>query len=1194
MIIYNRNISRSLTLLAVVLLTSFAAAAQIVKGEAKATYPSTARVDGNTVHIQKGDVVTYEVTLDDNVTHISRVVLNELPSVASISSENYEFADHKLRFQYQYNNEGTYNSRYISVEVRGEEQPWRYTIAQTLVVDPDITLTIKASQDWGVLSDEHILLTADVSTGNDGWNFRWHTGATTQTLDYAPHNGESTVHDAGVSVEATRQSDDFKLEASYNIKVYPRPQIIGDAVLSSSARTVFSGAKVQYTAPRAQVSGGNSEGWEYIWTGASPVAENSPWVAEAILMNESTGRIDYTTEVRIRNIGPDGSVWLERNFSTNVKAWPQPVGTLDCSYTECFDGVPFDASIVTAGGDPEAWTYWWTLDGTYLSNEKVCTITTSGSDTNGTKRALLAQAFNNPDGIDDSYSRENWHTLTSYPAPVFGGQTGELSAFSGQEFVLWGQAEGGKPGAWQYEWTCDGEQITNESAWLTTSLVNDGAQPVEHTFRLTVTNSNDSYGLVHEYVFPVIIYPAPTVVLPEVVTEVIKNERIEIPLSVSGGDPNAWSYIWRIDGATQDESSSTFSFTPVTKGRYIVTAEVVNSPSLIYSRYNETFTFNFTVYDEPTLAVEGNGSNDVIACDGKNTRMAVRGVGSGLWTYQWYEGYAEIAGETNRDINVVLDNPGTDPITKTYRVVAHYKGGETPYEQVFNVTIYPRPNVVQESSVVNVYYDRNVYLNVLTSGGNPDGWDYTWYIDGSRVDSYSQPYINYTADTNNKKTCEVVVYVRNRGNGDTWYTQTPFRFTVNRYTTGNVNFTEPYLDYNGFISQEFTAFPEGGYPDGWTFEWTKDGELVGTDQNMHVEYENNTDYSYATLYEVTAKNAIGDDIGYNQVHTYKIYVWPKIATPNEIRVVRSSDMQEVDAIVSGDHIVASVTPATGGYNYYSPSNNRNAWTYDWSVDGSYAGYDNTSNEIGYTLSLPYSEEKSSGDVTISAQIRNTPAPQQETWYNKTYERTIHVYTGPQTPRQLVPKGDGTTGTLIALAGGGYNDDRLRDLGYEFVFGYTDRYSNQMYDMPATKDRFYRFDPSELNDYNKRFYVYAQWRYEDGSIVKSGLCYIDGYSDYNYGFSNSILGGGGRGDNSGVGSMGVGEISISSRGFAAELSEPAAASVSVRTTSGQLVFSRNYAAAMSFDEAFDHDFVPGIYIVTVQAGPSVETKKIVIR
>lgn len=1193
MIINNRNISRSLTLLAAVLLTSFAAAAQVVKGEARATYPSTARVDGNTVHIQKGDVVTYEVTLDDNVTTINRVVLNELPSIAVISRDNYEFADHKLRFEYTYDTERTYSSRYIAVEVPDEPQ-WRYTISETLVVDPDITLTIDANQEWGVLSDNHILLTANVSTGNEGWNFRWHTGATTPTLDYAPHNGGSDVQNAGVSVTATRQSDNFTLEASYSIKVYPQPQIIGDAVLTSSASVVFSGATVRYTAPQAQISGGNSEGWEYSWTGASPVAGNSPWVAEAILMNESTGRIDYTTEVRIRNIGPDGSVWLERNFSTNVKAWPQPVASLECPYDECFDGIPFDAFIVTAGGDPDAWNYSWNLDGTLLMGEKDRQFPTSGSDTNGTRHNLIAYASNNPEGINEPFDWFNTYIFTSYPEPIFGGQTGELSAFSGQEFTLWGQAEGGKPGAWRFEWTCDGEQITNDSEWLTTSLFNDGTLPVEHTFRLHATAFNSIYGVGHDYVFPVIIYPEPKVVLPDVATEIIKNERIEIPLSVSGGAPNAWSYIWRIDGATQPETSSTFAFTPTTRGRYTVTAEVINSPGLIYSPYNETFTFNFTVYDEPTLAVEGNGSNDVITCDGRNTRMAVRGVGSGTWTYQWYEDAAEIAGETNRDINVVLDNPGTDPITKTYRVVAHYKGGETPYEQVFNVTIYPRPNVVQESSVVNVYYDRNVYLNVEPSGGNPDGWDYTWYIDGSHVDSYSQPYIYYSAGTNNNRTCEVVVYVRNRGNGDTWYTQRPFSFTVNRYTTGNVNYTEPYVDYNGFISQTLSAIPVEGYPDGWTFEWTKDGVFVGTGQNMHVEYENNTDYAYSTVYEVRAKNAIGDDIGYDHANTYKIYVWPKITTPDDIRVVKGSDMQEVEAIVSGDEIVASVTPAKGGYNYYSPSNNRNAWTYDWTVSGSYTGYDNTSTEIYTTLSRPYSEEMSYGDVTIRAQISNTAAYQQQTWFSETYEKTIQVYNAPLTPRELVRKGDGTTGTLIVLASGGFNDDRLRELSYEFVFGYTDRNSNQMYDMPATEERFYRFGSSELNDYNKRFYVYAQWRYNDGSVVKSGLRYLDGYTDDNYGFNNSILGGGGRGDNSGVASIGVGEITISSRGFAAELSEPAAASVSVRTTSGQLVFSRSYAAAMSFDEAFDHDFVPGIYIVTVQAGASVETKKIVIR
>ncbi len=104
---------------------------------------------------------------------------------------------------------------------------------------------------------------------------------------------------------------------------------------------------------------------------------------------------------------------------------------------------------------------------------------------------------------------------------------------------------------------------------------------------------------------------------------------------------------------------------------------------------------------------------------------------------------------------------------------------------------------------------------------------------------------------------------------------------------------------------------------------------------------------------------------------------------------------------------------------------------------------------------------------------------------------VTIYRAPETPEKLVRKGDGTTRVLIAMLT--LDDMELSQRKYRFVFGYDD-ISGERHVVSASEKRYARYDENIFNDNSLRKWCYAEWIYDDGSYVSSGLRYLDGEKD----------------------------------------------------------------------------------------------------
>ncbi|MCR5313566.1 MAG: hypothetical protein K6E54_08015 [Bacteroidaceae bacterium] len=110
---------------------------------------------------------------------------------------------------------------------------------------------------------------------------------------------------------------------------------------------------------------------------------------------------------------------------------------------------------------------------------------------------------------------------------------------------------------------------------------------------------------------------------------------------------------------------------------------------------------------------------------------------------------------------------------------------------------------------------------------------------------------------------------------------------------------------------------------------------------------------------------------------------------------------------------------------------------------------------------------------------------------------ITVYNKPHTPTSLLIKGNGTSSTLIAMSDVSDADMMLYD--YYLVFGYLDK-QGQLHEKAKHVDakenvRFTtNFSSDEINDVDNKFFVYAQWCYNDGVTITSGKRYMDGVDE----------------------------------------------------------------------------------------------------
>lgn len=282
-------------------------------------------------------------------------------------------------------------------------------------------------------------------------------------------------------------------------------------------------------------------------------------------------------------------------------------------------------------------------------------------------------------------------------------------------------------------------------------------------------------------------------------------------------------------------------------------------------------------------------------------------------------------------------------------------------------------------------------------------------------------------------------------------------------------------------------------------------------------------------------------------------------------------------IREGGKIVLSADEPTGGY--------ANGWEWSWMT-----GNEAISNDIEaeYTATMAAGDQRATEERDFAFK-----ATDRDPYGNILADidiatEKVTIYRKPQTPKQMLRKGDGTSHTFIAMAQ--IDDRKLSEYGYVFVYGYTDA-NGADHTIGATPLRYCRTSEAIYTDPANRFWVYAEWNYEDGSTVTSGLRYLDGGVDED--FDASVFG---KHEAKAPVRISPDEwITTNPSGISINVIGEHDTDICVYDMQGKVVKHVTVESGAMFSESITRDdLIQGIYIIRIASGTDVITNKFIIR
>lgn len=1055
---------------------------------------------------------------------------------------------------------------------------------------PEPTLTLKAPERTQWINGETVELSA-ITTGGDKnhWIYNWSVDGVAvpgnnSTYNYiAENNGqEGARRTITISVinnpEDMNVNDYFKQTLSYECIVYATPTIASYTIDKS---VIYSGTEVTMN---ATVAGGNPEGWNYSWTlNGNAIQGTTPGMTVTPPVNNGTTAQKHTYRLTAVNTCETTTTTLTQDFEITV--WPVASAAFNSpARVEWLNGEVVALNVVPAGGDSNAWTYVWEVDGQAV-NESTAAFNYVADNTGatGARRTITVTATNTPLGIDAPFVYKQTYSCTVYPTPSIDSQSIDKPVtYSGTPVRMSIVPLGGLPTGWTYTWTKNGAPIAGSTS-LSDAPVNNGTDRTTYTYVVTAVNTLDDQVNSFSESFTVTVWPTPSAMLADnLPDDVISGDVIKLPVTVAGGDANAWNIKWSVDGTVvQNSQSTTFDFTAINTNENgsrnsVVTADITNAPDGIDNAFTASYSHTFVVWPGPTAI--SLLDNFQVTCGRRSLTLGVNAIGgqASNWTFVWTKNGSQIA-HNEASMPVTFVNNGTTMITEVYTVTStNTVEGEVRYQntETYTVNIYPEPSTQQGIASMEAYYDSNVTMNVVPTGGYPQGWKYEWSDDLPDAASVTYTVPTSSSDSYNKT---ITLTVTNGYENVVW-SQTTYTYDITCWSRGEISSaTTLDANYNGNINLTLNTNRRGGYVNGWTYEWYLNGELQADGQPSLAINETNYNETVVTHdWVLVATNTLNGETGCRTEIPYTYALWPVIETPTTFDVSQAN-------VSNGSTIVLSVAPqaASGGYMYQ--------WNYEWTANGS--PVNNNNPVVTVTAAISDNNSMAYGDIVYGLRLTN-PAPDGGFWFDRTYtERTVRVYNRPETPTQLERKGNGTTCTMIALTA--LTDAQLTAYNYTFVFGYTDALGVD-HEMPTTTNRYYRYTSDIFNNQSNDFWVYTRWSYDNGVTVTSNRRHLNGSVDDYDGSSYETSG---RGDSAGSDNIIVDDddIYVDARGFKVNLTTVVEASVRIINTSGNVVFQNKYPASDSFSEKFNKaTLVPGVYIVTVEAGTSVKIKKIVIK
>lgn len=928
--------------------------------------------------------------------------------------------------------------------------------------------------------------------------------------------------------------------------------------------------------------------------------------------------VDYTLTVTINydvllisSLGEDSVVTRlsEQEFPVKLHKKEYPEISITPIEKYQYAGNTIDIEINEKGGNQNGWTFAWP---TGVTSDSKYTYTTNASETEEVNDETFEVEIINyaPDNTTVWYEDTAKFEILTYPKPVVtAGNDTELTVINNQSFNLSIKVEGGAEKTWEYKWLLNDQIIENETGISIDCVAKGDVFDRTDIYKVVATNKLDNRVMYEETITFTVLVEGVMRWANDLPDNVIEGDVIKAEVILKDAGSKDWIYTWTNDGEVIDCKTLTCDVVAGSGAANGRKTTLLFNAKTSDGKTDYTITHEYTIWQEPNSL--SDSQNDIALLHNQNYTFAIitsGGYPQG-WSYQWYLDETEISGATDKSYNVVASNQTDNVKHSVYKIVAKNVtyGEEVQFTHSFKLESWPEVNVSHSAEAQDIYYGDETNLLVNVTGGYSGGWKYIW---NDNEDDVTKTNYNYYAEESayDNNTEFIKLRILNLHDKAVTVNKVLFEkeiiFNITSWSHGkvmSVNLDAYHNDYKSDAEVPITVVTEGGYPNWeYTLYYNNEPKEVINSSSFKIKTQKNFAATYSKdSIRIVAKNSIPAN-GRSKTCEggVSINVWPVIEVAEDFVMSCVSIGENTYAMREGDTLSMSIRLAKGA-NYLEDGI---YWNYEWSenallvndsiVNDSILGRRSVYSRIAET-SANYSY-KSTNIYRFSLNISNE-SPYGEKWYEKSYpEKTVTVYSRPLTPTKLIVKGNGSSNTLICFSSVSNND--LISKGYEFVFGYTDKYGRDHF-MQPTKNRWYSFDSNiSVSSSSYKFWVIAQWQYDENTAITSGRIFLNS-NVKDETFDASYYNGAGTrgGSTTDIEEINAVRIDFDGHRVVAEVNNPTSCLITIASMEGRIVERIHLEKRCSFNETIDTSSYPsGIYIVNITIGEDTISKKIIIQ
>lgn len=618
------------------------------------------------------------------------------------------------------------------------------------------------------------------------------------------------------------------------------------------------------------------------------------------------------------------------------------------------------------------------------------------------------------------------------------------------------------------------------------------------------------------------------------------SDGIEVSVDKNNDqDDLRWSYAWSVDNVPLENYNQkviipkdklSLEDSEKEKDHKLQVKVICKRGDFSKEYVDETLTHTIKVVSLPKATInnkEDDGNTDIITCDGQQANVEIKSDGGYSGGYKFYikskEGgdYGKTSKNEGEDYIIEYQNPSDEEVTSVFYfagkdtiLIEKSTTGKEQIQEVsfennnsFTATIYPYPQVQFKDQLVNYFYGSKISKELKNNYPSPptgNEWRFTWKFDDVIQEDFKDKDFFQLEVPDGEDSDSTVHKLRvigeNYYNGKKWGKQDLsldltawHRAQFDGIELKNENGSDNNI-YEGRTFQ-LSSSQKYGYPEGWEYIWEREG-ISGTlstnsSDTLTAEFSGNG-VSEEQIFKLKVKNSIPglvESTVFEDDTTQTIIVWKKTDySPESVgeaifTITDSVSGSVIDnRIREGQVLRIEVPEAQYGYN--------NTWNYSWNLSGE------NSHVIDFTVPSinGNGEAMSKESKEIELSISNIGPDGKSIWDGRNFKKEYTVYRKPRTPLSLVPKGNGTSRTLIATMA--ISDDQMKDNDYYLYFGHLEADGAvtligepQLQEGPG-QTRFSMQIPQELWDDKNNLCVFALWHYGDGTWITSGLRFIN--------------------------------------------------------------------------------------------------------